>query len=363
MLGFYISDDPRNTGGDPAEITMTVRADLAVSLDFGIVAAGVAGGIFATVGLNLHDVPDANGQTDGKLRGNEIIDLLNQGPICIFDAEGGIGFYLDLRLRFGIGPFSFTLDVPLIPDTTIVSFSAALCGPPPQLATLDSDGTLKLNIGDRSAYRNHGTGSTDDNVNDNYTVRSLGNGLVQVESGGIRQTFGQKSDDPIIRRIVGHGGGGNDRIFVEGALRKKDGESVEMELDGGAGDDELWGSEGNDILSGGAGRDRIFAQGGNDRIAGNSFTTAGDANEEETEIDAGTGDDIVYGTAGRDRITGGEGNDLIFGGAGSDDINAGAGNDRIFGGAGNDLVVGDVGNDRVYGGAGTTSWSVAVAAM
>ncbi len=351
MLGFYISDDPRNTGGDPAEITMRVEANLTVALDFGIVAAGVTGGIFATIGLNLHDVPDASGKTDGKLRGNEIIDLLNQGPICIFDAEGGIGFNLDLTLRFGIGPFSVTVSVPLIPDTTIVSFTAELCGPPPQLATLESDGTLKLNIGDRSAYRNHGTGSADDNANDDYTVRSLGNGLVQVESGGIRQTFGQKSDDPVIRRIVGHGGGGNDRIVVEGALRRKDGESVEMELDGGAGDDELWGSEGNDILTGGSGRDRIYGQGGNDRIAGNSFASAGDAGE-ETDIDAGTGDDVVYGVSGRDRITGGEGNDLIFGGAGSDDINGGVGIDRIFGGAGNDLLVGDLGDDRVYGGAG-----------
>ncbi len=146
--------------------------------------------------------------------------------------------------------------------------------------------------------------------------------------------------------------------MVEGALRRKDGESVEMELDGGAGDDELWGSEGNDILTGGSGRDRIYGQGGNDRIAGNSFASAAMRARRPTSMPARRR--CCLRCFGRDRITGGEGNDLIFGGAGSDDINGGVGidaslaarattcgrrsrDDRVYGGAGNDLVVGGAG--------------------
>lgn len=84
-------------------------------------------------------------------------------------------------------------------------------------------------------------------------------------------------------------------------------------IDGGAGNDFIYGYGGGDTLSGGADNDIIF--GGND----------------DDTIDGGVGDDILLGESGDDTITGGDGADTIYGGSGDDDIDGGAGNDIIYG--------------------------------
>ncbi|MEQ8246257.1 MAG: VCBS domain-containing protein, partial [Alphaproteobacteria bacterium] len=103
---------------------------------------------------------------------------------------------------------------------------------------------------------------------------------------------------------------------------------------GGAGDDTLTGTEGDDQFDAGAGNDTINALGGDDIV------------------DAGAGNDTVFGGAGDDTIDGGTGNDTLHGGADDDDISGGAGNDTIFGGTGDDDIEGGDGNDTIFGGAG-----------
>ncbi|HEX4792610.1 MAG TPA: PKD domain-containing protein, partial [Humisphaera sp.] len=87
-------------------------------------------------------------------------------------------------------------------------------------------------------------------------------------------------------------------------------------------------------LNGGAGNDRIYGGGGADHI------------------DAGDGKDYVNGHAGNDNINGGNGNDTLVGDAGKDYLDGGAGNDSIYGRTGNDSIVGDVGIDTLWGGMG-----------
>jgi uncharacterized repeat protein (TIGR01451 family) len=69
----------------------------------------------------------------------------------------------------------------------------------------------------------------------------------------------------------------------------------------------------------------------------------------------GAGNDVLCGTAGNDSITGGGGNDLIFGFGGNDTLTGGAGNDTMFGGAGADQMTGGDGNDRLFGNDGNDS--------
>jgi Tol biopolymer transport system component len=71
------------------------------------------------------------------------------------------------------------------------------------------------------------------------------------------------------------------------------------------------------------------------------------------------GDDLICGLRGNDRIHGGGGNDTILGGDGNDSIAGGAGTDRLFGASGNDrlyaldgkadVVNGGPGRDRMWG--------------
>ncbi|MEQ1674320.1 MAG: hypothetical protein ABL865_04680, partial [Candidatus Nitrotoga sp.] len=63
------------------------------------------------------------------------------------------------------------------------------------------------------------------------------------------------------------------------------------------------------------------------------------------EINGGAGDDILFGDAEADTITGGLGNDTIDGGAADDFIQGDGGNDIIIGGAGADKMFGGDGDD------------------
>ena len=69
-------------------------------------------------------------------------------------------------------------------------------------------------------------------------------------------------------------------------------------------------------------------------------------------LDGGAGDDILYGNGGNDTLDGGTGNDFLFGDAGTDILNGGTGNDTLDGGAGNDTLNGDAGADILRGGTG-----------
>ena len=61
----------------------------------------------------------------------------------------------------------------------------------------------------------------------------------------------------------------------------------------------------------------------------------------DNDIDGGAGNDTLYGGpgGGDDEISGGPGHDRIFGGQGDDTLNGGTGDDRLAGGHGNDVFV------------------------
>jgi len=101
-------------------------------------------------------------------------------------------------------------------------------------------------------------------------------------------------------------------------------------IDGGDGNDTIFGDFGNDTIDGGNGDDIIYGGTGIDNING------------------GNDDDFIYGDAGNDIINGGSGDDVINGGVGDDVINGGDNNDIIYAGDGDDTVNGGAGNDTIY---------------
>jgi Ca2+-binding RTX toxin-like protein len=116
-------------------------------------------------------------------------------------------------------------------------------------------------------------------------------------------------------------------------------------LDGGDGDDTLYGSGGKaEYFLGGNGNDSIVAE-------GNSRTDT---------VYAGSGDDyvsngntaLIYGGAGNDIIVSSYGSNTVYGEAGDDILQGGSGNDSVLGGDGHDTLVGDIGNDTLEGGFG-----------
>ncbi len=86
-----------------------------------------------------------------------------------------------------------------------------------------------------------------------------------------------------------------------------------------------------DILDGGAGNDQIYGDGGDDILSG------------------GDNDDLIFGGSGADTIDGDAGADTLDGDAGDDILDGGAGNDNVYGGNGDDALDGGANNDTLYG--------------
>ncbi|WP_180298975.1 calcium-binding protein [Snodgrassella alvi] len=98
------------------------------------------------------------------------------------------------------------------------------------------------------------------------------------------------------------------------------------------GNGTLNGWKGKDILNGGDGDDKLYGDKGDDILNG------------------GDGNDTLNGGEGNDILNGGDGNDTLNGGEGNDILNGGAGDDTLWGKEGYDIINGGPGNDTLYGG-------------
>ena len=157
------------------------------------------------------------------------------------------------------------------------------------------------------------------------------------------------------------GGDGNDRL---------EGRSGNDRLFGGNDNDSLYGGDGNDVLDGGLGFDLINGGAGTDTTSFLFYNGAVKANLATGAVlfvgSASLADRLVsieniYTGAGNDKIRGsnvanviksGDGNDVIIGDDGNDRLEGRAGNDRLFGGSDNDRLYGGDGNDILSAGDG-----------
>jgi Ca2+-binding RTX toxin-like protein len=130
-----------------------------------------------------------------------------------------------------------------------------------------------------------------------------------------------------INKITIQGLAGNDRIKINPGVSDRHSSIV-----------NIFGGDGNDVITGGSGDDRIDGGAGNDGIAAG----AGD----DTVI-GGLGNDVLYGQGGNDLLDGGAGNDKLLGGDGDDVLIAGKGRNRLFGQSGIDTLKGTVGIDEL----------------
>lgn len=105
---------------------------------------------------------------------------------------------------------------------------------------------------------------------------------------------------------------------------------------GTTGNDNLVGTNGNDVIAGLGGNDNISAGGGNDTVCG------GEGND---NISGGNGNDTLLGEGGRDNLSGGNGMDTLLGDGGRDNLSGGNGSDSLDGGADTDTCSGGAGTD------------------
>lgn len=192
-------------------------------------------------------------------------------------------------------------------------------------------------------------------------VQDVGTDPVTISGGdGDDDIFGTSGDDIFLGGLGDdtlRGEAGDDIFIVEGSDQGTD------RVFGGDGFDTLLGGDNNDIFSlsevlvtdgleqidGGLGLNTVTGSGAN-----NTLDFSGTALVGIARIEGGAGNDIITGTGQEDVILGGSENDIIMGLAGNDTIAGGRGNDTLSGGAGDDVftVGGNAGLDQIDGGAG-----------
>ncbi|XZE17820.1 SdrD B-like domain-containing protein [Pirellulaceae bacterium SH449] len=364
LNGFYISDTENvdGTGEDVPEVIFEGRLTAAGELNVLVAQAGVEGGLFARVLLNLND-PDG----DGKVRGRELMDNLALGrhpllgPLWVFDASGqlGVGFRAYVNTPIWDGDID-------LGEIILLDFDIPRPDPfagNPTLAHVDADGTLIVHVGPNAHRREQGDLSDGD---DNVLIKlSADQTQIVVAAFGLEQPFSN------VASIFVDAGRGNDRIeiasnvIVPATIRGGQGSDILIAgggpatIFGGPGNDTIYGSSSDDLIYGEAGDDVIYGLDGNDTIYG------GDGND---ILYGGKGDDRLFGEAGNDTLYGNQGNDLLVGGFGSDILHGdlgddelwgdnldgtGNGDDVLYGGGGNDILRGGAGNDQLWGGLGS----------
>ena len=183
----------------------------------------------------------------------------------------------------------------------------------------------------------------------------------------IENVLGGAGDDTITGTAGDNllsGGAGNDLLL---------GLAGEDVLLGGTGNDTHIGAEGNDVLIASAGVNVFDGGAGDDAVIINSSTVqdlafnidlaAGSDQYGNTyagieNIDGGAGDDALSGDDGANVLLGRGGDDTLSGGLGGDVLNGGAGDDVHNGGAGDDLFIAGAGNDTFNGGDGVDTYDI-----
>jgi Ca2+-binding RTX toxin-like protein len=159
-------------------------------------------------------------------------------------------------------------------------------------------------------------------ANASYTIHGLGGDDIIEGRDGDDNLFGDEGNDTI------YGGDGHDTI------------------DGGLGDDVLMGEKGNDQVLGFNGNDWVF--GDSAQRMGNVWQPLESQHDGNDTLEGGAGDDKLYGSGGSDEIDGN---------ADIDDLYGGTGNDTLDGGSAHDYLAGQAGDDTLKsGGGGNPMW-------
>ena len=266
----------------------------------------------------------------------------------------------------------------------------------------DGSDLLIWNNGDGSDFMEGGAGNDFVQVNG---ANGAGDDF-SIDPNGQRVRF-QRNNLGLFTLDIGttenldvNGQGGSDVIIGSVGLNGL----IDLDLDGGEGNDLLIGGDGIDVLRGGAGNDTLLGGRGNDIMLGqddsdlliwnngdgsdfmeggagtdtvqvNGADGAGDdfsidpngqrvrfqrnnlglftldiGTTENLDVNGQGGSDVIVGSVGLNGLIsldldGGEGNDLLIGGDGIDVLRGGAGNDTLLGNRGNDVVLGQDGDD------------------
>lgn len=99
--GIYF-DDWNPAGAEKDELTVKAYIAAGVGLDIGIASGFVKGGVEGIVGLDIVDVGERSGTSDGKIRGSDFVEKLSSSPTDLFDLTGTVNAFLGAEVSVNL---------------------------------------------------------------------------------------------------------------------------------------------------------------------------------------------------------------------------------------------------------------------
>ncbi|MEB3340848.1 LamG-like jellyroll fold domain-containing protein [Okeania sp.] len=129
--GLYLSDVDPNTGVDVDELSVDATMAIGAKLNAVVASATVLGGITGEVGLDVVDIGEYTGQSDGKIRGSEVFSRISN-PLSLFELAGSIEAFFRAIVKVGVdlGFFEITKTVYDKELARVPIFEFALGGAP-----------------------------------------------------------------------------------------------------------------------------------------------------------------------------------------------------------------------------------------
>ncbi|MEG4045187.1 calcium-binding protein, partial [Microcoleus sp. Pol17_C1] len=102
--GFYVSDraNPDGTGEDVDELKLNASIKAGLGVNAVVVSLYGTAGIQGNIGIDLVDIGENNGTSDGKIRGSEIASRMSK-PGDLFNISGQINAFLGLEVKSVFG--------------------------------------------------------------------------------------------------------------------------------------------------------------------------------------------------------------------------------------------------------------------
>jgi Ca2+-binding RTX toxin-like protein len=348
------------------------------TLDGGGASSGTDS-LIGGLGADIFIVRDSATVYDGATGADTAVDTVNFSAIATTK-----------KVNVNLQTNSFKLDGLDIAGTTFLGIEGAIGGSLADTMTGTTgankleggagDDTLLGNGGDDIIDGGEGGETNGDFVSFNFNSTGV---IVNLATTTAQNTG---AGNLTIRDVENlEGGTGNDSLYGDGERNTISGIDGDDILRGGAGDDVLLGGDGNDILRGDSGNDIL--DGGADTtgdIADYSHLSSGISvnlkapstavgtngyqvlNDGEGGLDKLVGIEIIQGSQGADILIGSDSIDTFIAGGGADVITGNAGADNLQGGAGNDTFIATSatdGDDVIDGGddSDTVDYSVLTA--
>lgn len=343
-----------STGQAGVQLTIGKNGSMSSAGDYAIIIENDTSGFayIQSAGTISGGIRLLQGSGSSNTTPKSTLDLINSGTIS------NVGSAVTISANYGTHVITNTGMIVGFTGIILSDYTASL-------ANLDifNSGTIVSTLGSSGASISAGYGE-DKIVNTGELI-----GRVDLDDGD--DFFNGKHG----QQWKINGGAGDDTIFGGKTDEELYGNDNNDRIFAGLGDDIIYGGDGNDTMRGGEGGDDMYGGNGLDWVY---YHTSDGAIDIDLETGLGFGghaeldtfssverakgsryDDVITGSTkanylvgrgGDDTITGGDGNDILRGDAGADHLLGGNGSDWVFYTGSNSRVVINIAGQKVSGG-------------